>query len=47
MTKESMILEITGDEEKITNFIDIIRPYGIKEMVRTGLTALEKGSKSI
>lgn len=47
MTKDSMIVEITGDGDKITNFIEIIKPYGIKEMVRTGLTALEKGSKSI
>lgn len=47
MTKESMIMELTGDEEKITNFIEIIRPYGIKEVVRTGLTALERGSKSV
>lgn len=45
MTKDGMIIEITGDGDKITNFIDIIRQYGIKEMVRTGLTALEKGSK--
>jgi acetolactate synthase-1/3 small subunit len=42
-----MIIEITGDSDKISNFIDIIQPYGIKEMVRTGLTALEKGNKSI
>lgn len=47
MTRETMIIEITGDSDKISNFIDIIQPYGIKEMVRTGLTALEKGNKSI
>ncbi|HEY5562398.1 MAG TPA: acetolactate synthase small subunit [Clostridiaceae bacterium] len=47
MTRDIAIIEITGTEDKISNFIEIISPYGIKEMVRTGLTALEKGNKSI
>lgn len=40
---KSMIIEITGDEEKVSAFIDLMKPYGIKEIVRTGLTALERG----
>ncbi|MBV7274833.1 acetolactate synthase small subunit [Clostridium thailandense] len=43
MDVKSMTIEITGDEEKVTAFIDLMKPHGIKEIVRTGLTALERG----
>lgn len=43
MDVKSMTIEITGDEEKVSAFIDLMRPHGIKEIVRTGLTALERG----
>ncbi|MBC2580496.1 acetolactate synthase small subunit [Clostridium sp. DJ247] len=42
---KSMTIEITGDEEKISAFIDLMKPYGIKESVRTGLTGLQRGNK--
>ena len=35
-------VEITGDEKKIAAFIEIIRPYGIKEFVRTGKVAIAR-----
>ena len=40
---KSIIVEVTGSHDKITAFIELMKPYGIKEMVRTGLTALERG----
>ncbi|BAH06553.1 hypothetical protein CKR_1502 [Clostridium kluyveri NBRC 12016] len=43
MDEKSMMIEITGDEDKISAFIEIMKPYGIKEIVRTGLTALQRG----
>lgn len=43
----SLTIEITGDEPKLEAFIDLMRPYGIKEMVRTGLTALQRGDLNI
>lgn len=39
---KSMMIEVTGTEDKITAFIDLVRPYGIKETVRSGLTGLER-----
>lgn len=39
----SVTVEITGDEPKIEAFIDLMKPYGIQELVRTGLTALKRG----
>lgn len=47
LSEDSMIIEITGDQEKLSALIEILRPYGIKELIRTGLTALQRGSKSI
>lgn len=46
MNEKSMMIEITGDEDKISAFIEVMKPYGIKEIVRTGLTALQRGCKS-
>ncbi|MGD2200096.1 MAG: acetolactate synthase small subunit [Candidatus Bathyarchaeota archaeon] len=40
---ESIIAEVTGDPEAINQFIKVTRPIGIKELSRTGVTALEKG----
>jgi acetolactate synthase-1/3 small subunit len=44
VTTNSFIIEITGDEEKIEGFIDVMRPWGIIEMVRTGVVAMARGS---
>ncbi|MEW9501447.1 acetolactate synthase small subunit [Jeotgalibacillus marinus] len=39
MSKNVITVQITGDPEKIEAFIDLLRPYGIKELTRTGATA--------
>ncbi|MDQ7030505.1 MAG: acetolactate synthase small subunit [Ardenticatenia bacterium] len=41
---ESLILELTGEEDKIRSFIEVMRPFGILEMVRTGIVAMTRGS---
>ncbi|MDD5021077.1 MAG: acetolactate synthase small subunit [Endomicrobiaceae bacterium] len=40
MTNVSMILEITGDEKQIESFIEVLKPFKIKEMSRTGVIAM-------
>ncbi len=40
---DSLIIEVTGTEDKLDAIIQILRPYGIKEMVRTGRVALTRG----
>ncbi len=40
--QKNYMLELTGDQEKITAFIDLIRPNGIKEIARTGTVALTR-----
>jgi acetolactate synthase-1/3 small subunit len=47
VTSTSMIVEITGDEEKINGFLEVMRPQGIIEMVRTGSVAMGRGSNSL
>lgn len=39
----SMIIECTGNENKIKAFLELIEPFGIKEMARTGNVGLERG----
>jgi acetolactate synthase I/III small subunit len=43
---ESLTLEITGGEDKIDGLLELLRPYGVLEMVRTGIVAMRRGSKS-
>lgn len=40
-------IEITGDEGKIKGFLEMLRPLGIKELVRSGRIAMTRGNKSI
>lgn len=47
VANDSLIIEITGDEEKIDGFVDVLRPYGIIEMVRTGIIAMERGTSTL
>ncbi|HEY6782594.1 MAG TPA: acetolactate synthase small subunit [Candidatus Dormibacteraeota bacterium] len=42
----SVIVEVTGSAEKIDNFIDLMRPYGIKELARSGVVALVRGDQA-
>lgn len=43
VSTKSMIMAITDSEEKNNNFLELLKPYGIVEMTRTGPTALERG----
>jgi acetolactate synthase-1/3 small subunit len=45
VSADSLIVEITGGEEKIKALEMLLRPFGIKEMVRTGIIAMARGSK--
>ena len=41
-TPENYVFEVTGDSGKVEAFLDVVRPYGIDEMVRTGKVALHR-----
>jgi acetolactate synthase I/III small subunit len=44
---DSLIIEAVGDNEKLGALIQILRPYGIKEVVRTGAIAVQRGKKTV
>jgi acetolactate synthase I/III small subunit len=39
----TMVIEMTGSPAKVQNFIDVIKPFGVKEMMRTGRIAMVRG----
>ena len=39
----TMIIEMTGTPSKVENFVEVIRPFGVKEMMRTGRIAMVRG----
>lgn len=43
----SLCCELTGETTKINAFIELLKPYGIIEMCRTGIVALERGSNCL
>ena len=40
-------MQLTGTSEKLDSFFSLIKSYGIVELVRTGTTALERGSRAL
>lgn len=46
-TSEAMCIQVTGDSSKIDAFVNLMRPYGIIEMCRTGLVALDRGDVTL
>lgn len=47
VAENTMIIEATGDERKIENLIELLRPFGVIEMVRTGAVALGRGEHNL
>ena len=45
VSTDQIMVEISGQEKKIEAFIDAVRPYGIRELARTGRIALVRGSR--
>jgi acetolactate synthase-1/3 small subunit len=45
VSAKSIIVEVTGSTDKINALEELMRPFGIKEMVRTGKVALVRGAK--
>ena len=42
-----LMLEISGPEKKVEAFIDLMKPYGIREVVRTGRIAIARGEYDV
>src|ERR671918_64624 len=40
---ESLVIETTGTEDKIDSLVEVLRPYGVTELVRTGRVSMVRG----
>jgi len=47
VTNESLVVEITGTEDKIESMLEVLRPFGIIEMVRTGIVSMTRGAQAV
>ena len=43
VTDQTLLIELTGDKQKINAFISLVEGYGINKIARTGLTAMARG----
>ena len=44
---DSMTIEATGSPDKLDALLEMLKPYGVRELVQSGLVALGRGSKSL
>ncbi len=44
---DSLVVEATGSPDKLEALLEMLRPYGVRELVQSGLVALGRGSKSL
>lgn len=45
VARQSLTVELSGPEAKLEAFIDLVRPYGIRELARTGVIAMQRGKQ--
>ena len=43
----TVMIQIAGEEEKIDAFVELLRPYGIRELARTGVIAMPRGNSTV
>ncbi|PAK63143.1 acetolactate synthase small subunit, partial [Staphylococcus caprae] len=47
VSTESVVIEATGSPEKLNALLDVLEPYGVREIVRAGTIALSRGPRSM
>jgi acetolactate synthase I/III small subunit len=47
IARDSIMVEIAGKEDKVEAFVELVKPYGIKEMARTGVIAMARGAQPV
>lgn len=46
LSGDTMTIELSAESERLEEYLELLRPYGIRELVRTGTIALQKGNVS-
>ena len=47
VSPDSLIIEVTGDEDKIDSLEELLKPFGVREMMRTGRIAMTRGAAAV
>jgi acetolactate synthase I/III small subunit len=47
VSPEAVTVEITGNADKLSDFLKVVEPFGIRELVQSGMVAIGRGSRSI
>jgi acetolactate synthase I/III small subunit len=47
VSSDALVIEATGDSEKIAALLKVLEPFGIRELVQSGMVAIGRGSRSI
>ena len=47
VSKDSLVIELTGSKNKLEAFIELLEPYEILELARTGITGLSRGAEDV
>ena len=47
VSNQSVMIELAGTEEKIEAFVELMKPYQIKELARTGVIAMARGMQML
>ena len=47
VSENALIIEVTGSEDKIDSLIRFLEPYGILELLKSGLVAMDRGEKTM
>jgi acetolactate synthase I/III small subunit len=47
VTSDALTIEVTGNRDKLNAFLEVLEPFGIKELVQSGMVAIGRGSRSI
>ena len=44
---DALTIEVTGNRDKLAAFLEVLEPFGVKELVQSGMVAIGRGSRSI
>ena len=46
VSRDSLMIQLSGTEEKLEAFVELMKPYGIEELARTGVIAMSRGTQN-
>jgi acetolactate synthase-1/3 small subunit len=47
VASDTLTIEVTGNRDKLSAFLDVLEPFGVKELVQSGMVAIGRGPRSI